>query len=123
MALKGDTSDNIPGVPGVGDKTAAKLVHQFGSVEELVAHTDMLKGKQKENVEASADRLGLNKDLARIDTDIELPVEPDDCVMGEWDADEVRRLFTSLEFRSLFDRLQEIGHRQAQGRRRRARPA
>ncbi len=109
VALKGDTSDNIPGVPGVGDKTAAKLVHQFGSVEELVAHTDMLKGKQKENVEASADRLGLNKELARIDTDIELPVSPDDCVMGEWDADEVRRLFTSLEFRSLFDRLQEIG--------------
>ena len=54
VALKGDTSDNIPGVPGVGDKTAAKLVNQFGTVEELVEHTDMLKGKQKENVEASA---------------------------------------------------------------------
>ena len=110
VALKGDTSDNIPGVPGVGDKTAAKLVNQFGTVEELVANTDMLKGKQKENVEASADRLGLNKELARIDTDLELPVDPDDCVMGEWDTDEVRRLFTSLEFRSLFDRLQEIGN-------------
>ena len=110
VALKGDTSDNIPGVPGVGDKTAAKLVNQFGSVEELVEHTDMLKGKQKEHVEASADRLGLNKDLARIDTDLELPVDIDDCVMGEWDTDEVRRLFTSLEFRSLFDRLQEIGN-------------
>ena len=73
-------------------------------------HTDMLKGKQKEHVEASADRLGLNKDLARIDTDLELPVDIDDCVMGEWDTDEVRRLFTSLEFRSLFDRLQEIGN-------------
>ena len=103
-------SDNIPGVPGVGDKTAAKLVNQFGSVEELVEHTDMLKGKQKEHVEASADRLGLNKDLARIDTDLELPVDIDDCVMGEWDTDEVRRLFTSLEFRSLFDWLQEIGN-------------
>jgi DNA polymerase-1 len=110
VALKGDTSDNIPGVPGVGDKTAAKLVNQFGSVEELVAQTDMLKGKQKENVVASADRLGLNKELARIDTDLELPVDPDDCVMGEWDTDEVRRLFTSLEFRSLFDRLQEVGN-------------
>ena len=110
VALKGDTSDNIPGVPGVGDKTAAKLVNQFGTVEDLVAQTDMLKGKQKENVEASAGRLGLNKELARIDTDLELPVDPDDCVMGEWDADEVRRLFTSLEFRSLFDRLQDIGN-------------
>ncbi|CAN5696737.1 DNA polymerase I [soil metagenome] len=110
VALKGDTSDNIPGVPGVGDKTAAKLVNQFGTVEELVLKTDMLKGKQRENVEASVERLGLNKDLARIDTDIELPVDPDDCVMGEWDADEVRRLFASLEFRSLFDRLQEVGN-------------
>jgi DNA polymerase-1 len=109
VALKGDTSDNIPGVPGVGDKTAAKLVNQFGSVEELMAHTDMLKGKQRENVEATADRLELNKELARIDTDIDLSVAPEDCVMGEWDPDEVRRLFTSLEFRSLFDRLQEVG--------------
>ncbi len=110
VALKGDTSDNIPGVPGVGDKTAAKLVNQFGTVEELIASTGMLKGKQKENVEASVGRLGLNKQLARIDTDIELPVAPEDCVMGEWDVDEVRRLFGSLEFRSLFDRLQEIGN-------------
>jgi DNA polymerase I len=110
VALKGDTSDNIPGVPGVGDKTAAKLVNQFGTVEELVANTGMLKGKQKENVEASADRLALNKDLARIVTDVPLPVAPDECVMGDWDADVVRRLFASLEFRSLYDRLQEIGH-------------
>ena len=110
VALKGDTSDNIPGVPGVGDKTAAKLVNEFGTVEELVAHTDRLKGKQKENVEASADRLALNKELARIVTDVPLPVAPDDCAMGEWDVEEVRRLFASLEFRSLFDRLQDIGH-------------
>ena len=110
MALKGDTSDNIPGVPGVGDKTAAKLINQFGTVEELLANTDQLKGKQKENVEASAERLPLNKELAQIVTDVPLPVTPDDCVMGDWDAEEVRRLFTSLEFRSLFDRLQDVGH-------------
>ena len=110
VALKGDTSDNIPGVPGVGDKTAAKLINQFGTVEELLANTDQLKGKQKENVEASAERLPLNKELARIVTDVPLPVTPDDCVMGDWDAEEVRRLFTSLEFRSLFDRLQDVGH-------------
>ena len=124
VALKGDTSDNIPGVPGVGDKTAAKLVNQFGTVEELLANTDQLKGKQKENVEASAERLPLNKELAQIVTDVPLPVTPDDCVMGDWDAEEVRRLFTSLEFRSLFDRLQDVGpRRQAQGRGGRARPA
>ena len=107
VALKGDTSDNIPGVPGVGEKTAAKLVQTFGSVEELLAHTDQLKGKQKENVEAAADRLALNKQLARIVTDVDLDVTPDDCVMGAYDPEQVRGLFTSLEFRSLLDRLYE----------------
>jgi DNA polymerase-1 len=110
VALKGDTSDNIPGVPGVGDKTASKLVQTYGSVEELLERVDELRGKQKENIVAAADRLSLNKDLARILVDLdEVAISPDDCVMGEWDADDVRRLFTSLEFRSLWDRLQEIG--------------
>jgi len=108
VALKGDTSDNIPGVPGVGEKTAARLVQQYGSVQELQAHLEDLKGRLRENVAASSDRLALNKDLARIVTDLELPIEPEDCVMGDWDAEEVRRLFASLEFRSLFDRLQDI---------------
>jgi DNA polymerase-1 len=108
VALKGDTSDNIPGVPGVGEKTAARLVQEFGSVEELLARTDELKGKLKDNIETAGERLILNKDLARIVTDVELDIEPDDAVMGEWDVEEVRRLFTSLEFRSLFDRLMEL---------------
>ncbi len=109
VALKGDTSDNIPGVPGVGEKTAAKLVQEHGSVEGLLEHVDRLKGKQKENVEAATDRLALNKLLARIVTDVDLSVGPDDCVMGEWDQERLRSLFTSLEFRSLLDRLQEVG--------------
>ena len=108
VALKGDTSDNIPGVPGVGDKTAAKLVQQFGSVGELLGRTGELKGKLKENIEAAGERLALNKNLARIVTDVDLDITPDDAVMGEWDVEEVRRLFTSLEFRSLFDRLMEL---------------
>jgi DNA polymerase I len=108
VALKGDTSDNIPGVPGVGEKTATKLIQQYGSVEDLLQHTDELKGRLKENVEAAGDRLILNKDLARIVTDVPLDIEPEDAVMGDWDVDEVRRLFTSLEFRSLFDRLMEL---------------
>ena len=107
VALKGDTSDNIPGVPGIGDKTAAKLVNEFGSVEELLAHTDRLKGKQKENIEAAADRLALNKQLARIVTDVPLDVQPEDCVMGASDPEQIRSLFVSLEFRSLLDRLAE----------------
>jgi DNA polymerase I len=108
VALKGDTSDNIPGVPGVGDKTAARLVQEFGSVEELLARTGELKGKLKENIEAAGERLALNKNLARIVTDVDLDVEPGEAVMGEWDVEEVRRLFTSLEFRSLFDRLMDL---------------
>ena len=109
VALKGDPSDNIPGVPGVGEKTAAKLIQQYGSVEELLAHADELRGKLKDNVLAAADQLALNKELARIVTDLPLDIGPEDCVLGEWDPDEVRRLFTSLEFRSLLDRLEEIG--------------
>jgi DNA polymerase-1 len=108
VALKGDTSDNIPGVPGVGDKTAAKLVLEHGSVEGLLAHVGDLKGKLKENVAAASDRLALNKQLARIVTDVDLDVTPEGCAIGEWDLDEIRRLFTTLEFRSLLDRLQEI---------------
>src|SRR5687767_7073249 len=109
VALKGDTSDNIPGVPGVGDKTAAKLVQQFGSVEELLARTGELKGKLKESIEAAGVQLALNKELAELDTSLELDIGPEDCMMGDWDVDAVRRLFTSLEFRTLFERLEEIG--------------
>ncbi len=109
VALKGDPSDNIPGVPGVGEKTAAKLVQQYGSVEEIVANVDELRGKLRDNVKASVEQLSLNRELARIVTDLPLDVEPEDCVLGDWDPDEVRRLFTSLEFRSLLDRLQEAG--------------
>jgi DNA polymerase-1 len=109
VALKGDTSDNIPGVPGVGDKTAARLVQEFGSTEALVDRIDELKGKLKDNVEAASDRLALNKQLAAIVIDLPLELEPEDCVMGEWDPEAVRSLFISLEFRSLLDRLQEVG--------------
>ena len=109
VALKGDTSDNIPGVPGVGEKTASKLIQDFGSIEELLGRTAELKGKLKESIEAAGEQLVLNKELAQLNTDLELDVRPEDAVMGEWDADAVRRLFTSLEFRTLFERLEEVG--------------
>jgi len=109
VALKGDPSDNIPGVPGVGEKTASKLVNDFGSIEQLLERTDELKGKLKGSIEEAGDRLTLNKDLARLETDLVLDVEPEDCQMGEWDMDAVHRLFTSLEFRTLLERLEEVG--------------
>ena len=109
VALKGDASDNIPGVPGVGEKTASKLVQDFGSVEELLKRTDELKGKLKDSIEAAGDQLALNKELAELNTHVDVPIAPEDAVMGEWDLDAVRRLFTSLEFRTLFERLEEVG--------------
>ncbi|MGE5460674.1 MAG: DNA polymerase I, partial [Solirubrobacterales bacterium] len=109
VALKGDPSDNIHGVPGVGEKTAAKLVQDFGSIEELLERTDELKGKLRTSIEEAKDQLELNKDLARLNTSVELPIEPEDCLMGEWDVEAVRRLFISLEFRTLLDRLEEVG--------------
>jgi len=109
VALKGDPSDNIPGVPGVGEKTASKLVQDFGSVERLLERTDELKPKLREAIEAAGEQLILNKDLAQLDTAVGVPIEPEDCVMGEWDVEAVRRLFISLEFRTLLDRLEEVG--------------
>ncbi|HJP65331.1 MAG TPA: DNA polymerase I, partial [Actinomycetota bacterium] len=108
VALKGDPSDNLPGVPGVGEKTASKLVQDYGSIEALLEHTDQLKGKLREGIEAAGDQLVLNKELARLACDLELEVDPDDAVMGEWDPDAVRRLFNSLEFRTLLERLEEV---------------
>jgi DNA polymerase-1 len=109
VALKGDPSDNIPGVPGVGEKTASKLIQDFGSVEALLERTDELKGKLKDAIAAAGDQLAFNKDLAHLHTDLDLEIGPEDCVMGEWDMEAVRRLFTSLEFRTLFERLEDVG--------------
>jgi DNA polymerase-1 len=108
VALKGDPSDNIPGVPGVGEKTASKLVQDFGSVEVLLTRTEELKPKLRASIEEAGDTLIRNKELARLVCDLELPIDPEDCLMGEWDMDAVRRLFNSLEFRSLFERLEDL---------------
>src|SRR5207249_3099299 len=69
VALKGDTSDNIPGVPGVGEKTASKLIQDYGSVEKVLQHTSELKGRLRENIEAAGEQLLMNKEIARLDTD------------------------------------------------------
>jgi DNA polymerase I len=109
VALKGDTSDNIPGVPGVGEKTASKLIQDYGSVEGLLEHTDELKPRLREAIENARGDLIRNRELARLECDLELEWDPETCVMGEWDEDEVRRLFNSLEFRTLFERLEDVG--------------
>ena len=109
VALKGDPSDNIPGIPGVGEKTASRLIQDFGSVEEVLANAETLTPKLRTAVLEAKDNLVRNKEVARLQTDLELPFEPDDAVVGNWDEDAVRRLFNSLEFRSLLQRLEEVG--------------
>ncbi|MGH2765794.1 MAG: DNA polymerase I [Actinomycetota bacterium] len=109
VALKGDPSDNIPGVPGVGEKTASRLIQDHGSVEAVQANADALSPKLATAIAEAGDRLRLNKDLARLRTDLELDIDPDACVLGDRDDDEVRRLFNSLEFRTLLERLEEAG--------------
>jgi DNA polymerase-1 len=109
VALKGDPSDNIPGIPGVGEKTASQLIQQFGSVEELLEHTAELKPRIRAGVEEAGEQLTRNKDLARLELDLDLPVRVEECLIGDWDRDAVRRLFTSLEFRTLLERLEELG--------------
>ena len=104
-ALEGDTSDNLPGVPGVGTKTAAKLVQKYGSAEEVVAHAAEQTPKLAKNLAAHADQVAINKKLSTL---VEVPLEDaslDDLKMSAWDLDEVRELFGSLEFRSLLERL------------------
>ena len=108
VALKGDLSDNIPGIPGVGEKTASKLIQDFGSIEDLLARSSEIKGRLREPIEEAGEDLVRNKALARLETSLELPVEPEDCVMGSWEPDAIRRLFNSLEFRSLLERLEDI---------------
>ena len=103
-ALEGDSSDNLPGVPGVGTKTAAKLVQRYGSAEEAVAHADEQTPKLAANLASNAEQVVLNKKLSTL-AEVPLEVEVSDLVMQPWDMDAVRELFSSLEFRSLLERL------------------
>ncbi len=105
LGLMGDSVDNIPGVPGIGPKTAQKLIAEFGSVENLLVNTAKLKGRQKENLEAHADQALLSKDLATIITDAPIEVSWDDLALSPRDDAAVRKLFTEFEFRTLTKRL------------------
>ena len=105
LGLWGDASDNIPGVPGVGEKTAKKLVAQFGSVEKLLDSTDQLKGKQKENVENNREQALLSKKLVTIMTDAPVDVGFDEIKISERDDDAIQSLFVEFEFNSLGKRL------------------
>ncbi len=105
LGLMGDASDNIPGVPGVGPKTAQKLIAEYGSMENLLANTSALKGKQKENLEAFSDQALLSKELATILLDVPIEVAWEDLLLSDRDDEALKELFTEFEFRTLTKRL------------------
>jgi DNA polymerase I len=104
-ALRGDNSDNLPGVPGVGDKTAAKLVRQFGDIPGVYAHLDEVSGKKVPAMLAEhRDQVEVNRQVMRLRDDVPLDLDPTDLALGAIDVARVRELFGSLEFRALYDR-------------------
>ncbi len=105
LGLMGDASDNIPGIPGIGPKTAQKLIAEFGSVENLIANSAKLKGRHKELVETHSDQALLSKDLATIITDAPVDVSWNDLVLEARNDEAVKSLFNDFEFRSLTKRL------------------
>ncbi len=104
LGMMGDAVDNIPGIPGIGEKTATKLVNQFGSLEGLLANTDQLKGKQKENVENFAEQGRLSKKLATILLDAPCEIDEEALRLKEWNKEALREIFAELEFRTLAKR-------------------
>jgi DNA polymerase-1 len=104
-ALRGDPSDNLPGIPGVGEKTAAKWIKQFGSLGELVDRVDEVKGKVGDALREHLDAVMLNRQLTELVRDVPLDATPADLRLRPWDRDAVHRLFDELEFRVLRDRL------------------
>ena len=105
LGLMGDASDNIPGCPGVGEKTAQKLITQFGSIENLLAHTDQLKGALKTKVETNKEQIVFSKFLATIKTDVPIKLDMQALVREEPDKEALRKIFEELEFRTLIDRV------------------
>lgn len=115
-ALRGDPSDNLPGVPGIGEKTAAKLIATYGTVDSILAHLEELKPKQRENLAAMGDRVRLNHEMSILRRDVDCGVTASELIQGEFDAAAVKDLFESLAFRTLFPRIIDaVGERAAPG--------
>ncbi len=105
LALMGDSADNFPGCPGVGEKTAAKLINDFGSVANLIAHSSEVKGKLREKVEEHVDDIKMSYFLATIKTDVPVELNMDALKLVEPNEEELGKIFTELEFKSLADRI------------------
>ncbi|MFC2767007.1 MAG: 5'-3' exonuclease H3TH domain-containing protein, partial [Prevotella sp.] len=105
LALMGDTADNFPGCPGVGEKTAVKLINEFGSVDGLLNHTDQLKGKMREKVEGAIDDIKMSYFLATIRTDVPIDLNLEELKIVAPDEEKLDSLFTELEFKSLKNKI------------------
>ena len=105
LGLMGDTADNIPGCPGIGEKTAQKLLDNFGSIDNLLANTDQLKGAQKKKIEAAVDQIRFSKFLATIKTDVPITFDADTCKRQEPNKEELTKIYTDLEFRNFIQKL------------------
>jgi DNA polymerase-1 len=112
LGLQGDAVDNIPGIPGIGEKTAKSLIQRFGSVENLIANADQLKGKQKENVVNFADQGMMSKELATIHRDVPIPFSAESLHYDGPNEEQLAELFAELEFRQLMQRV--LGHSMAE---------
>jgi DNA polymerase-1 len=104
-ALVGESSDNLPGVPGVGPKTAAKWLNQYGNLDGLVAHVDEIKGKAGASLREHLAGVLRNHQINRLDREVALDLTPDRLTMGQWDREEIHALFDTLQFRVLRERL------------------
>ena len=105
LALMGDSADNFPGCPGVGEKTAAKLITQFGSIDNMLAHTDEIKGKLREKVEGAVDDIRMSRFLATIRTDVPIALDLEKMKMTSPDEERLEKIFQELEFRALTDKI------------------
>ena len=105
LGLMGDASDNIPGCPGVGEKTAVKLIKEFGSIESLLLNTDKLKGAQKKKVEENAELIRMSKYLATIKTDVPIELDLDALQVKDANQQELEKLFEELEFKTFAKRI------------------
>ena len=105
LALEGDASDNVPGCPGVGEKTASKLIAEWGSVENLLEHASELKGALRTKIETNAEQIRFSKFLVTIKTDVPVDVSPDDLARREPDVKALQAIFDELEFKTLAARL------------------
>jgi len=114
LGLKGDTSDNIPGVPGIGEKTAAKLIQQYGSLDEVLAHADEIPGKVGENLRANTEEALQSRTVATIRRDVPVECDIHNCMWGDIDADAVVQVFTSYRMVSLVERVLALGRMHAQ---------